>query len=109
LKKKCPNMPQVKFVLKYKEKRSWTSDCISVEKRSCNLSPNGRSFSMYRTVDPRQNLGPSKTRFHDKQKLERIVYLGSSKFHMYTDSKWLRERFENMLSTGWVLSNVFTK
>lgn len=72
LKKKCPNMPHVKFVLKYKEKRSWTSDCISVEKRSCNLSP----------VDPRQNLGPSKTRFHDKQKLERIMYLGSSKFHV---------------------------
>ena len=64
LRKAYPDKPMVKFVLKYKEKHNWDSDCIGIERRSCRLAMDGKSFSLYSTIDPRENLGPTKTRFH---------------------------------------------
>ena len=74
LRKAYPDKPMVKFVLKYKEKHNWDSDCIGIERRSCRLAMDGKSFSLYSTIDPRENLGPTKTRFHQpvRQRTRRI-------------------------------------
>jgi hypothetical protein len=43
-----------------RETKERKSDCIGIEKRSFQLSSDGKSFSMYSTIDPRENLGPAK-------------------------------------------------
>ena len=66
----CPELQR-----KTKERKS---DCIGIEKRSFKLSSDGKSFSMYSIIDPRENLGPAKTRFH--QPARRPMYKKNQMF-----------------------------
>ena len=65
---------KIKFSPKFKSRRGWNNDSISIEKKSFKLLDGQRSFSLFRTLDIRNSANVPRARFGGKKMNDPLTF-----------------------------------